>query len=250
MKSCKSQVIPNRRQPPIPSLLCTTRFPPAERSETFRTDRLTPSFCDASLPLQATHHRAWGIQPYEVHLITNPDLRDQLALACNGQRAARSAQALVVFVVGVSIIRRRMEESRTYYQSAPLPEKSRQYHLSGLDRLSLALNPWLLPFLGVARSILSVLQPSRSLLPLGQDGAKNWAARASMLAAQTMLFSASAHGVDACPMEGFNGAQVAQALCLPRGTAPTLVVALGYRAEDARIEPRYRRTADQMITTH
>lgn len=191
-----------------------------------------------------------GIQPYEVHLITNPELRDQLALACNGQRAARSAQALVVFVVGVSIIRRRIEESRTYYQSAPLPEKSRQYHLSGLDRLSLALNPWLLPFLGVARSILAVLQPSRSLLPLGQEGAKNWAARASMLAAQTMLFSASAHGVDACPMEGFNGAQVAQALCLPRGTAPTLVVALGYRAEDARIEPRYRRTADQMITTH
>lgn len=191
-----------------------------------------------------------GVQPYEVHLVVGPDLRDQLATACNGQRAARSAQALVVFVVSVNITRRRIEESRAYYQSAPLSEKSRAYHLAGLARLSLSLHPWLLPILSIASGILSWVQPSRSMLPLGSQGARGWAARAAMLAAQNMLMAASAHDVDACPMEGFSGAQVAQTLGLPRGAVPTLVVALGYRATDARIEPRFRRTAAQMITTH
>ncbi len=191
-----------------------------------------------------------GVQPYEVHLVVRPDLRGQLATACNGQRAARSAQALVVFVVSVNITRRRIEESRKYYQSAPLSEKSRAYHLAGLNRLSLSLSPWLLPILSVASGLLSWVQPSRSMLPIGTQGARSWAARAAMLAAQTMVMAASEHDVDACPMEGFAGAQVAQTLALPHGAVPTLVVALGYRATDARVEPRFRRTAAQMITTH
>lgn len=191
-----------------------------------------------------------GVQPYELHLVVEPDLRARLARACNEQRAARSAQALVVFVVGPAITRRRIEESRAYYQNAPLPEKSRAYHMGGLDRLALALNPWLLPIFAVVRAVLSIVQPSRSLIPLGSQGVRDWAARNAMLAAQSLLLAASAHGVDSCPMEGFNGVAVAQTLGLTWGSVATLVVALGYRADDARIEPRWRRTATQLIAIH
>lgn len=191
-----------------------------------------------------------GVQPYEVHLVVEPELRARLARACNEQRGARSAQALAVFVVGPAITRRRIEESRAYYQTAPLPERSRAYHLGSLNLLAKAHNPWLLPLLGVARWALSIVQPSRSMLPLGSQGVRDWAARNAMLGAQSLLLAAGAHGVDSCPMEGFNGARVAEALGLAWGSAPILVVALGYRADDARVEPRWRRTAAQMVVTH
>lgn len=191
-----------------------------------------------------------GLQPYELHVVAEPELRTSLARACNGQRAARSAQALAVFVVGTDIVRRRIEESRAHYLAAPIPQKSRDYHLAGLARLSRALHPLLLPLLGAARVALSIVLPSRAFLPLGPQGVRDWAARNAMLAAQNLLLAAAARGVDSCPMEGFDGPAVARVLGLPRGAAPSLVLSLGYRADDAHLEPGWRRRPAELIVNH
>lgn len=213
----------------------------------FSPRALDPALVDAMLTDAATAPSSMGVQPFEMHVVVTAATRAVLAEACNGQRAARSAQALVAFVAGPSITRRRVAESRAYYDSAPISQKSRDYHGAGLDKLERSLSPWLLPMFGAARWLMTVIAPSRSALPLGAQGARDWGARSAMLAAQTLMLSAASRGVDSCPMEGFDGSAVARVLRLRRDVAPVLVVALGYRAEDAHIEPQWRRPIEQLV---
>jgi hypothetical protein len=51
-------------------------------------------------------------------------------------------------------------------------------------------------------------------------------------------------------MEGFNAGRVGKALGLPRGTVIPIVIALGWRRADARIEPRWRRPFSDVVVEH
>ncbi|WP_246500193.1 nitroreductase family protein [Pseudomonas cyclaminis] len=64
------------------------------------------------------------------------------------------------------------------------------------------------------------------------------------------MLGAAAKGIDTCPMEGFSGSQVAKLLDLPRGAVVPLVIALGYRAENARIEDRWRNPISDIVISH
>lgn len=192
-----------------------------------------------------------GLQPYELHLVTTPDAKDRVAVACNGQRAARTAPCLIAVVVGPAISRQRVEQAVDYYQrSAALSEKSRSYHLKDLRLLTL-LHHWLLwPFLSALRFLFAMVSPARSFLPLGPQGLRHFGARSAMLAAQNLMLAASAKGIDSCPMEGFSGPAVAKALHLPYGSTVVLVIAIGYRTASARLDPQWRREPAQMIHNH
>jgi nitroreductase len=98
--------------------------------------------------------------------------------------------------------------------------------------------------------LLSSWSPVYSLLPLGPSGTRHWSARSALLAAQTLMLSASAHGVDTCPMEGFNPAKVSRLLGLRRGAVIPLVIAIGYRSEQARVEPQSRREYAAAVIEH
>ncbi len=51
-------------------------------------------------------------------------------------------------------------------------------------------------------------------------------------------------------MEGFDGAAVARLLGLPRGSAVVVVIALGQRSAEARIEPAVRREKATKVVAH
>ncbi len=60
-----------------------------------------------------------------------------------------------------------------------------------------------------------------------------WTRRQTYIALGALLFGAAALEIDACPIEGFDLAAMDQALDLPKqGLNSSLLVALGYRAED------------------
>lgn len=191
-----------------------------------------------------------GLQPYRMHLVVTPALRAQVAESCNGQRAARSAAALIVVEVGPAVSQRRIAEGLDYYRTADLPQRSRDYHRAGLNKVALAHRWWLRPILGLVRVLLSGWRPARSLLPLGAQGLRDWGARNAMLAVEAVMLAAAARGLDTCPMEGFDGPAVARHLRLPRSSALALVIAVGLRAEDARVEPRFRRPLEQIVVEH
>jgi nitroreductase len=51
-------------------------------------------------------------------------------------------------------------------------------------------------------------------------------------------------------MEGFSAAKLSKLLDLPRGAVIPVVIALGYRADEARIEEQPRRSLKNVIKEH
>ncbi|KAA6459264.1 nitroreductase family protein [Acidobacteria bacterium AB60] len=181
-------------------------------------------------------------QPYVIHWLRDPAVLHAAAAACRNQRAARSASALLVFVAAPRFARDTLALFRDSLDSSPeLSPQSRAYHCKQCKAAAtfLRLAPsflWTPLYL-----LLTALFPSLTLLPLGPQGIRNWAARNALFAAQTALLAASARGLDSCPMEGFNPRKLARLLGLQRGDVIALVLALGRRNPDARLEPRWRR---------
>lgn len=190
-----------------------------------------------------------NLQPYQLHWLRDPAKKARVAEACEAQRAAASASTLIVVVAsrrlatGTAAAQLRHVESST-----SLDEKSRAYYRAQLRKFSRFLR--IAPLLAPLRLLLSLLHPARSLLPLGPAGVRHWTARSGIYAAQTLLLAASARGLDTCPMEGFDAAQVASLLELPRGSVIPIVIALGHRRSDARIEPRWRRPLAEAVIEH
>jgi nitroreductase len=182
-----------------------------------------------------------NLQPYQLVWVRDPDLRARVAAACDGQRAAASAPVLIAVTAAPALARRTLDAQLAYVDTAPaLDDRARAYyrrHLTGFRRF-LRLAP--LALWSPLHTLVALLAPALSLLPVGPLGLRHWAARSAIYAAQTLLLATAARGLDACPMEGFSARKVARLLGLPRGHVVPLVVAIGHRAGNARIEPRWR----------
>ena len=192
-----------------------------------------------------------NLQPYQLHWVRDPALKAGMALACHGQKAAASAPELVVVVASPALGKQTAIAQLAYVEtSSALEANSKAYYRKQIDKFQ--------KILGVGSSALwspllflaALVRPSLSLLPIGPVGSRHWAARNAIFAAQTLMLGAAAKGIDSCPMEGFSASKVAQLLGLPRGTVIPLVIALGYRAKDARMEERWRRPMADIVVSH
>lgn len=190
-----------------------------------------------------------NLQPYQLHWLRDPQMKARVAQACEAQRAAASAATLVVVVASRGIATRTAAQQLEHVEhSTALDAKSKAYYRAQLRKFSRFLR--LAPLLAPLRLLLSLIHPASSLLPLGAGGVRHWTARSGIYAAQTLMLAASARGIDSCPMEGFNAAKVARLLGVPRGAVLPIVIALGYRREGARIEPRWRRPIGDAVIEH
>ncbi|RMR60267.1 Nadph nitroreductase protein [Pseudomonas syringae pv. actinidiae] len=192
-----------------------------------------------------------NMQPYQLHWVRDPGLKANLAVACNGQKAAASAAELIVIVASPALGLRTANAQLDHVEgSSVLGTDSKAYYRKQIGMFQKVL--------GVGSSFLwspivalaALIRPTLSLLPIGHIGGRQWAARNAIFAAQTIMLGAAAKGIDTCPMEGFSGAKVAKLLQLPRGAVIPLVIALGYRADDARIEERWRNSISDIVVTH
>lgn len=206
----------------------------------------------SALLTEATYAPSSGnMQPYQLHWIREPALKARLAAACNGQKAAASAADLIVFVASPALGLRTARAQLEYVEDSPaLGQDAKTYYRKqiGMFRKILQVGSCALwsPFVLLA----ALLRPGLSLLPIGHIGSRQWAARNAIFAAQTLMLGAAAKGIDSCPMEGFSASRVASLLTLPRGSVIPLIVALGYRADDARIEERWRQPLTDLIVAH
>lgn len=192
-----------------------------------------------------------NLQPYRFHWVRDPQLKARLAAACNGQRAAASASTLIVIAASPGIALGTSAQHLAYIDAtSELPERSKDYLRRQMQmfRRVLGVGSWAIwtPLTAVAAWV----RPALSLLPVGHLGSRAWAARNAAFAAQTLMLAAAAKGLDSCPMEGFSASQVIGLLGLPRDTVIPVVVALGYRTQDAKIEHQWRRAPADFIVEH
>ncbi|WP_369916111.1 nitroreductase family protein [Xanthomonas sp. NCPPB 3005] len=192
-----------------------------------------------------------NLQPYQFHWIRSAQARSDVAAACNGQKAASSAADLIVVVASPDIARRTAHAQLSHVErSATLELKSKAYHRKQVGKFLKILGIGGLPVWSPILAVAALIRPALSLLPVGHIGSRHWTARNAAFAAHTLMLAAAARGIDSCPMEGFSASNVAKALHLPRGTVIPLIIALGYRADHARIEERWRRPMDEVVVTH
>jgi len=192
-----------------------------------------------------------NLQPYELHWIKSPQLKAEVAKACHGQQAASTAAEIIVIVASAAIAKRTIAAQLADVEvSATLEERSKNYYRKQMGLFSKVLgigsSAFWIPFI----SLLCIFRPSLSLLPIGSIGSRNWAARNATFAAQNVMLAAASKEIDSCPMEGFSVHQLAKLLKLPRGAVIPIVIALGYRATDARLEVRWRREPSEVLITH
>lgn len=148
-----------------------------------------------------------GLQPWAFAVVTDPAVRGKLVPAAHGQTQVRDASHLVVFAA-------RNNLGDTHVDA----HIRRTAEVRGVSEEDLA----------GYRGMLS------GGIVKGKDPAARqaWAARQTYIALGTLLTSAALLGVDACPMEGFDPAQVDAILGLKeKGLSSTVMCALGYRSE-------------------
>jgi nitroreductase len=192
-----------------------------------------------------------NLQPYQLHWIRDSTTKGAIAAACDGQRAAASAPVLLVVAASIRIASHTVATQLEYVETtALLDERSKRYHRRQLATFRRFLRWGTLVLWTPLQAAVSAVAPAFTLLPFGSTAARNWAARSAVYAAQTILLAAAARGLDSCPMEGFNAVKVARILGLPRGTVIPVVIALGRRRAEARIEPRWRRSFDSAVVVH
>jgi nitroreductase len=192
-----------------------------------------------------------NLQPYRLHWVKNDSLKKSIAQACNGQRAAVSAAELIVIEASPEIGRNTADMQLKYTQESPsLDEKSKSYHRKNIGKFQKIIGIGASSVWSPLVFFAALIRPSLALLPIGHIGSKHWAARNSIFTAQTLMLAVAAREIDSCPMEGFSGAKIVKLLGLPRSSVVSLVIALGYRSDDARVEDRWRRPASESIILH
>lgn len=145
---------------------------------------------------------AFGLEPWRFLTVDDAAGRARVARACFDQPAATSAVAFIVIAALVApldpdsgYVRARFEAEARGQDPAPIFEAYRALHASG----------------GVAA----------------------WAQGQCHFAAAHMLLQATHLGLGSCPIGGFDAALLAEAIALPAGEVPALVIALGQCAHPA-----------------
>jgi nitroreductase len=150
---------------------------------------------------------SYGLQPYKVLIIDNPELRAKLQPAAWGQSQIVDASQLLVFA---NIVDFGETEIDAYMQNLI---ETRRISMESVQ--------------GYADFMKS------NIINLPQDIRNTWTSKQTYLALGNLLNAAAELHIDVTPMEGFVPAQFNEILGLDKlGLNATLVAAIGYRHEE------------------
>lgn len=167
-----------------------------------------------------------GIQPFEVIVVTNPELRAKLQAAAYGQAQVVDGSHVLVFAAWDNYTEARFDAMKADIDAVRGASEATDQNIAGLKARFLA-----------------------------QDAETNFnhAARQAYIAFGTAITAAACEEVDATPMEGFVPAQVDEILGLAaRGLRAVTLLPLGYRAPEGDWlvnQPKARRPLDKLVTT-
>ncbi|TEW48970.1 NAD(P)H-dependent oxidoreductase [Psychromonas algicola] len=196
----------------------TKKMDPTKTVEQDKLDRI----------LEATRLTATssGLQPYEVFVVTNNELREQIVPHAWNQAQITDGSHLLVFAAWDNYTEDRINEM------FDLVNDERGFKNQGWE--------------DYRQMILSTYPP--------RDAEVNYqhAARQAYIGLGTALIAAAEEGVDCTPMEGFDPEKVDEILGLKeRGLRSVILLPLGYRAEEGdwlKDLKKVRRSSEKFIT--
>ena len=167
---------------------------------------------------------SYGLQPYKILIVEDEGLREQLRPSCWNQPQITEASHLLVIAnradFDAELIDSYLEEVS---ETRGIPVKN----LSGYGDFM-----------------------KSKLLDLPVATKAEWTARQAYIALGNLLSAAAVQRIDACPMEGFDKAQVDEILGLgEQGLTTAVIVPIGYRAEadDTQHYKKVRRSEESLF---
>ena len=169
--------------------------------------KLSPELLNKLLEATNLSASSFGLQPYNVLVIENDELREKLKSAAWNQPQLTDASQVIVFAANNNLS---ANDADNFIK-----------HVAQVRNLPLeALNEY-------GDMIKSSIQ-SRP-----QEVLTAWAARQAYIALGFLLVSCAIEQVDACPMEGFDNDKFDELLDLKsKGLTSVVMATIGYRAKD------------------
>lgn len=167
-----------------------------------------------------------GLQPFEVILVTNPEVRAKLREAAFNQAQITDGSHVIVFAAWDNYTAERID----------------------------AVVDQIVAERGIAREMVAGYYDNLKSMMLPRPAEANFehAARQAYIALGLGVTAAAFEEVDATPMEGFNPEQVDEVLGLrARGLRSAAILALGYRATEGdwlQGMKKVRRPLDKLVT--
>lgn len=150
---------------------------------------------------------SYGLQPYKVLIIDNPELRAQLQVASWGQSQIVDASQLIVFA---NITNFGEAEIDTYFQNL-------------IETRRIAME--------AVQGYADFMKSKVTTLP--EDVRNTWTAKQTYLALGNLMNAAAELKIDVTPMEGFETEKVNEILGLDKlGINASLIATVGYRHND------------------
>ncbi|WP_166265702.1 nitroreductase family protein [Marinobacter caseinilyticus] len=214
------------------------------------TDEPVPdSVLDDCLELAMLAPNSSNLQPWSFYVVKTPAIRQQLATACLGQNAAKTAPVLIGIVARTATWRQNSQRNLDEWPDEKLPPIVEKYY-SKIAPLHYNQGP--LGVFGVLKKGLGLIAGIKKPVPRGPYSVcemKVWAAKSTALAAQNLMLALRAHGYDSCPMEGFDDHRVRKILGVPGDGQVIMVLAAGRRADNGVYNQQYRFDKEDFIHT-
>ncbi|MBM1107989.1 NAD(P)H-dependent oxidoreductase [Aurantibacter crassamenti] len=150
---------------------------------------------------------SYGLQPYQVLVITNDELREKLKSASWGQSQITDASHLIIFANKADFGNELVDD---YLENVA---ETRNLKLDSLNQYG--------EFMKSKLGMLSEVDK------------KNWTAKQTYIALGNLLSAAATLKIDSCPMEGFDAKEYNKILDLDKKNLnASVVITLGYRSEE------------------
>jgi nitroreductase len=168
---------------------------------------------------------SYGLQPFELFVIGDSKVREELKVAANGQPQVSDASQVLVFAVNKELSEKHIEAfvERTAQQ--------RGLKVESLDAF---------------RSMMVA-----AIMAKSPEARFQWAARQAYIALGVLLSTAATENIDACPMEGFNNAEFDRILGLDKkGFSSVVMATVGFRSEEDKYGSlaKVRKSRDELVT--
>jgi len=169
---------------------------------------------------------SYGLQPYKVVIVENPEIREQLKAAAYGQTQITDASQLFIFANDLNAGPESVADYiKNISETRGIPVKA----LGGFEDM---MN-------GVISN-------------LSQEAKNIWTAKQTYIALGTLLSAAAELKIDATPMEGFNPAAFNEILGFDKlGLNASVIATVGYRHEEDEAQhfKKVRKSQEELFIT-
>ncbi len=169
---------------------------------------------------------SYGMQPYEVLIIENPEVKEQLRTVGFNQPQLTEASQIIVFAAKADVTAADVAE---YMENV---SETRGIPTENLEGFSNMING----------AIVSRAEEEKAI----------WSQKQCYIALGNLLSAAADLKIDACPMEGFDANGFDDVLGLKeKGLHTTVIATVGYRSEEDQTQhaAKVRKSAEDLFTT-